>query len=69
MIKVSPCKDCSDRALRCHASCKKYDDWVSKRKAEIDFNRKNTYIIRRPSCYTGTSPKPGKHRKTKGTKR
>ena len=32
MRKMPPCKDCTDRKLLCHGSCKKYQEW----KKEID---------------------------------
>lgn len=28
-MKVSPCKDCTDRHLACHDNCDKYIEWKS----------------------------------------
>lgn len=32
----SPCKDCSGRHLKCHATCEKYADYKARHRAESD---------------------------------
>lgn len=29
--KSAPCKDCKDRAVGCHSTCKKYKEWEAKK--------------------------------------
>lgn len=68
MDKIAPCKNCADRALGCHGICVDYVEWAKQQKAKHAWLKKqNSNIVIRASHFTGTSPKPGKHRKTKGT--
>ena len=67
-MHISPCKDCSDRVLGCHGTCKDYNDWALQRREELNYVKKHTFTLSR-SCFTGTSPKPGVYRKPRGTKR
>lgn len=34
-MKSAPCKDCSDRHLGCHASCREYNKFTSERAEEL----------------------------------
>lgn len=35
-MKNAPCKDCKDRAVGCHAICKKYIEWKKERDAILE---------------------------------
>ncbi len=39
MFTDSPCKDCPDRYLKCHSTCKKWQNWKAEealKNAELD---------------------------------
>lgn len=39
MYPDSPCKGCSDRSVRCHIDCAKYDGWrqvIAEKKKRVD---------------------------------
>ena len=66
-----PCRYCGDRrTIGCHGTCKDYIDWAVERKRELAFERE--MIMKHPiinkNAFTGTSPKPGHCRRTKGSK-
>ena len=65
----SPCKHCSDRQTGCHGLCKSYNDWALKHKEEMAGERATMPKRLHGYDFTGTSPKPGKHRKTRSIKR
>lgn len=67
MGSTPPCKDCADRRVGCHGICKQYNDWSLEHKKEAKWERDHRATIKQ-SDFTGTSPKPGKHRLTRGTK-
>jgi hypothetical protein len=37
---VAPCRDCSDRFIGCHSTCKKYADWSNDDKTKSDEARR-----------------------------
>ena len=63
--KNSPCKYCADRVLGCHGVCKDYIEWKREHEAEAEWNRKNPPVRVSRTSFTGTSPKPGKHVRTR----
>jgi hypothetical protein len=63
----APCKNCADRKVGCHGLCSVYNNWALQHKEEAKWEKDSRYIIHK-SDFVGTSPKPGKHRKTRGTK-
>ena len=64
----APCKNCTDRALGCHGKCESYYNWHLLHLEEV--KKEKNSMPRRINKYdfTGTSPKPGKHRRTKGSR-
>lgn len=69
-LAKTPCYGCEPpkRQLGCHGTCKPYICW----KAEYDKAMKkarDTMIMKtiHDTDFTGTSPKPGSHRKTRRT--
>lgn len=64
MVK-SPCKNCADRALGCHGYCKEYLAFAQERRAEVNWERDHKPPLIGKKSFTGTSPAPGKHRRTK----
>lgn len=64
-----PCYNCEIRALGCHSLCNKYIDWRKEFRAEMrDVEKKNKDHSVYKGQFLGTSPPPGKHRKTRGTR-
>lgn len=43
--EIAPCKDCIDRHIACHGSCKKYIEW--KQRLELIKQARRQYEIRR----------------------
>ena len=64
MSNSVPCKGCKERFTACHDTCKKYKKWVELSRKKNDWLKKQRYSISTLD-FTGTSPKPGKHRKIK----
>lgn len=65
MGNIAPCKNCADRKVGCHGLCKDYNEWVTqhrKDKEELKASMPHTIY---GSDFTGTSPKPGQHRRTR----
>lgn len=67
----SPCRYCSDRVLGCHGTCVEYNKYTIENKERNEAIRKSLMEqnLIRESDFTGTSPRPGVHRKTRGSKR
>ena len=63
----APCRYCADRQVGCHGLCKAYNDWAKEhdiqKMRERDFKSKAPVITNR--SFTGTSPRPGTHRRTR----
>lgn len=64
----APCKNCADRAVGCHGLCKAYNDWAHKYRHELEMEKKTMPRQIRKLDFTGTSPKPGHHRRTRNSK-
>ena len=67
MLTNSPCHHCVDRAIGCHGICKQYNDWAILHKEELAHEKS---MMTRPvfgSDFSGTSPRPGTHRRTRRT--
>ena len=64
----SPCRNCADRAVGCHGKCKDYTDWAVAIKEEHKGEKALMPVILGTRSFTGTSPKPGHHRRTKGSR-
>lgn len=64
----APCKNCADRAVGCHGLCKDYNDWVNKHKHELEMEKQTMPWKIHKSDFSGTSPKPGHHRRTRSSK-
>ena len=51
MIRITPCKDCTDRYENCHSKCDQYKAWRSELDAErekmIEVKVKNADLVRR----------------------
>ena len=44
-MKLTPCKDCKDRKVGCHAVCQKYISWQNERKElQKKQQKENVYI-------------------------
>lgn len=67
----APCRNCSDRVLGCHGTCIQYNDYVIANKKHNEDIRKSLMQanIIKASDFSGTSPPPGRHRKTRGQTR
>lgn len=65
----TPCRYCTDRTLGCHGVCKEYNDWALKHKDEVKQLRSTLGPVLTNSSFTGTSPKPGRHRFERGKAR
>ena len=64
----SPCRHCADRAIGCHGVCKDYNDWKIDLQKKTKEEREHMPHVIRGCDFTGTSPKPGTKRRTKGSK-
>lgn len=40
----SPCKDCEDRTINCHSTCREYKAWKFEKDRLNDINRKRKQI-------------------------
>ena len=61
----APCKNCADRSVGCHGACKDYIEYVAEHKNEVKMNRITKPCSISKNDFSGTSPRPGKHRKTR----
>ena len=61
----APCKGCADRALGCHGVCKDFLEYKRLHKEELDWEKTHKPPIIGKKSFTGTSPAPGKHRRTR----
>lgn len=50
-MKISPCKDCIKRHIKCHSDCEEYKEWAEKQHEEKNFNK----IHRSLTIYTPAS--------------
>ena len=64
----TPCKNCADRVVGCHGLCKDYNEWAIKHREEMAKERATMPVTIRKADFSGTSPKPGTHRRTRGSK-
>lgn len=67
----APCRYCSDRVLGCHGTCIEYNKYAIANKERNEAIKKHLMEsnLIREGDFSGTSPSPGTHRKTRGTKR
>lgn len=42
-MKAGPCKDCPDRSVGCHATCRTYLDWQAEIAKEREERQRRTY--------------------------
>lgn len=52
-MKISPCKNCEKRHIKCHSDCEEYKAWVEEERAEKSYN----FLNRRSVVYSPASEK------------